>query len=111
MVAGSGNRRLYESLGVARIVEGGQSMNPSTADIVEAIEASTAAEVVVLPNNGNVIMSAEQAVAHATKPAAIVPTRSIQAGLSALLAYDPAASAERMRRGCARRSTPWPRRR
>ena len=110
VVAGSGNRRLYESLGVARIVEGGQSMNPSTADIVEAIEASTAAEVVVLPNNGNVIMSAEQAVAHATKPVAIVPTRSIQAGLSALLAYDPAASARRMRTRCARRSTPWLRR-
>ena len=94
VVAGGGNRRLYESLGVARIVEGGQSMNPSTADILEAIEASTAPEVVVLPNNGNVIMSAEQAVALAAKPAAIVPTRSIQAGLSALLAYDPNAAAE-----------------
>ena len=94
VVAGSGNRRLYESLGVARIIEGGQSMNPSTADILEAIASSTAAEVVVLPNNGNVIMSAEQAVALAGKRAEIVPTRSIQAGLSALLAYDPAASAE-----------------
>jgi hypothetical protein len=94
VVAGAGNRRLYESLGAARIVEGGQSMNPSTADILAAIEGSPASEVVVLPNNGNVIMSAEQAVAHATKPAAIVPTRSIQAGLSALLAYDSAAAAE-----------------
>ena len=94
VVAGSGNRRLYESLGVGRIVDGGQSMNPSTADILEAIEGSTAPEVVVLPNNGNVIMSAEQAVALAGKPAAIVPTRSIQAGLSALLAYDPAAAAK-----------------
>ena len=94
VVAGSGNRRLYESLGVGRIVDGGQSMNPSTADILEAIDGSTAPEVVVLPNNGNVIMSAEQAVALAAKPAAIVPTRSIQAGLSALLAYDPAAAAK-----------------
>jgi hypothetical protein len=94
VVAGGGNRRLYESLGVAGIVEGGQSMNPSTADILEAIEASAAAEVVVLPNNGNVIMSAEQAVALAAKPAAIVPTRSIQAGMSALLAFDPAATAD-----------------
>src|SRR4030095_12751924 len=76
VVAGSGNRRLYESLGVARVVEGGQSMNPSTADILEAIESSAAEEVIVLPNNGNVIMSAEQAVALAGKPAAIVPTRS-----------------------------------
>lgn len=94
VVAGSGNRRLYESLGVSRIVEGGQSMNPSTADILGAIEASPALEVVVLPNNGNVIMSAEQAAAHAGKPATIVPTRSIQAGLSALLAYDPSVTAD-----------------
>jgi DAK2 domain fusion protein YloV len=94
VVAGNGNRRLYESLGVTQIVEGGQSMNPSTADILSAVEAAAAPEVVVLPNNGNVIMSAEQAVALAGKPAAVVPTRSIQAGLSALLAYDPTASAE-----------------
>ena len=94
VVAGNGNRRLYESLGAVRIVEGGQSMNPSTADILEAIELSAAPEVIVLPNNGNVIMSAEQAVALAGRPTAIVHTRSIQAGLSALLAYDPAASAE-----------------
>ena len=94
VVAGAGNRRLYESLGVTRIVEGGQSMNPSTADILDAIEASAAPEVVVLPNNGNVIMSAEQAVALAGKKATIVPTRSIQAGLSALLSFDPAAAAE-----------------
>jgi DAK2 domain fusion protein YloV len=94
VVAGEGNRRLYESLGVTRIVEGGQSMNPSTADILGAIEASRAPEVVVLPNNGNVIMSAEQAVAHAGKPASIVPTRSIQAGLSVLLAFDPSVDAE-----------------
>jgi dihydroxyacetone kinase-like predicted kinase len=92
-VAGAGNRRLYESLGAARIVEGGQSMNPSAAEIVEAIEGTQAREVVVLPNNGNVIMSAEQAAAIVDKPARIVPTRSIQAGLSALLAYDPRATA------------------
>ncbi len=92
VVAGDGNRRLYESLGAASIVEGGQSMNPSTADIVDAIELAGAPEVVVLPNNGNVIMSAEQAAAIAGN-ARIVPTRSIQAGLSALLAYDPRATA------------------
>ena len=93
VVAGAGNRRLYESLGAARIVEGGQSMNPSTAELVDAIEGIQAREVVVLPNNANVIMSAEQAAAIAGKPARIVPTRSIQAGLSALLAYDPGATA------------------
>jgi DAK2 domain fusion protein YloV len=89
VVAGQGNRRLYESLGVVHIVEGGQSMNPSTADIVAAIDQTSAREVVVLPNNGNVIMAAEQAVALAGKPSRVVPTRSIQAGLAALLAYDP----------------------
>ena len=93
VVTGEGNRRLYKSLGAASIVEGGQSMNPSTADIVDAIELAGAPEVVVLPNNGNVIMSAEQAAAIAGN-ARVVPTRSIQAGLSALLAYDPRATAD-----------------
>jgi hypothetical protein len=92
VVAGDGNRRLYEGLGAAHIVEGGQSMNPSTANIVDAIERAAAPEVVVLPNNGNVIMTAEQAAAIAGN-ARVVPTRSIQAGLSALLAYDPRATA------------------
>ncbi len=92
VVAGDGNRRLYESLGTVQIVEGGQSMNPSTADIIDAIEATEAPEVIVLPNNGNVIMTAEHAAAIAGN-ARVVATRSIQAGLSALLAYDPAATA------------------
>jgi fatty acid kinase len=93
VVAGDGNRGLYESLGVTHVVDGGQSMNPSTADIVDAIERASAPQVVVLPNNGNVIMSAEQAVGLVRKPARVVPTRSIQAGLSALLAFDPRAAA------------------
>jgi DAK2 domain fusion protein YloV len=92
VVAGAGNRRLYETLGVAHLIEGGQSMNPSTANIVDAIERAQAPEVVVLPNNGNVIMAAEQAAAIAGN-ARVVPTRSIQAGLSALLAYDPEVTA------------------
>ena len=94
VVAGTGNRRLYESLGAAHIVEGGQSMNPSTAEILDAIEGTEAPEVVVLPNNGNVILSAEQAATLAGKPAHVVPTRSIQAGLSALLVFDPAVAAD-----------------
>ncbi len=60
---GAGNRRLFESYGAARVIEGGQTMNPSTADILAAIEATPATEVLVLPNNGNVILSAEQAAA------------------------------------------------
>jgi dihydroxyacetone kinase-like predicted kinase len=93
VTAGDGNRALYESFG-ALVVDGGTTMNPSTADIVAAIEGAAAAEVVVLPNNGNVIMSAEQAAEHASKPTRVVPTRSIQAGLAALVTFDPAADAE-----------------
>ena len=91
--AGAGNRRLFESLG-AVCVEGGQSMNPATADIVAAIESLAAAEAIVLPNNKNVILAAEQAVGAAGRPARLVPTRSVQAGLGALVAFDPARPAE-----------------
>ena len=94
VVAGAGNRRLYESLGASRVVEGGQSMNPSTAAIVEALEAATAPEAIVLPNNPNVIMSAEQAVGLVGKPVYVVPARSIQAGLAAMVAYDGSRSGE-----------------
>jgi uncharacterized protein len=86
--AGAGTRALFESMGAA-CVEGGQSMNPSTAEIVAAIEALPASEAVVLPNNRNVILAAEQAVAAAAKPARLVPTRSVQAGLGAMVAFDP----------------------
>jgi DAK2 domain fusion protein YloV len=91
--SGAGNRALFESLGAA-VVDGGATMNPATADIVSAIEAAGAEEVVVLPNNGNVIMAAEQAADHASKKVRVVPTRSIQAGLAALVSFDPAHGAE-----------------
>jgi fatty acid kinase len=93
VAAGEGNRALFES-GGALVVDGGRTMNPSTADLVAAIESVGAPEVVVLPNNGNVIMSAEQAAEHAAKTVRVVPTRSLQAGLSALVAFDPAQPAE-----------------
>ena len=89
VVAGEGNRRLFESLGAAKIVEGGQTMNPSTADLVAAVDATTAAEVILLPNNSNVILSAEQAAGLATKPVEVVPTDSIPAGLAAMVAFEP----------------------
>ena len=88
VVAGEGNARLFRSLGAARIVEGGQTMNPSTAELVEAIEAVSAPEVVVLPNNSNVILSAEQAAGLAGKRVEVVPAATIQAGLAALVVYD-----------------------
>ena len=92
VVAGAGNRRLYESFG-ATVVEGGQSMNPSAAELVAAIDADAAGEVVLLPNNGNVLLTAEQAAGLAAKPVELVATTSIQAGLAALVAFDPAVPA------------------
>jgi DAK2 domain fusion protein YloV len=91
---GQGNRRLFESLGATHVIEGGQTMNPSTADILEAIEATPADAVIVLPNNANVVLSAEQAAAHATKEVRIVPSRSVQAGLAAINRFLPTSSLE-----------------
>src|SRR5436309_5317508 len=89
VVAGAGNRRLFESLGAAKIVEGGQTMNPSTAELVDAIDSTGAAEVLLLPNNSNVILSAEQAVGLTAKAVELVATDSIQAGLAAMVAFQP----------------------
>jgi DAK2 domain fusion protein YloV len=94
VVAGAGNRRLFQSLGAATVIEGGQTMNPSTADLVEAIDTARAPEVLLLPNNDNVILTAEQAAALASKPVQVVPSRSIQAGLAAMVAYDGSREAE-----------------
>jgi uncharacterized protein len=93
VAAGAGTRKLFESLG-ASVVEGGQSMNPATADIVAAVEALPASEAVVLPNNKNVILAAEQAVGATAKPARLVPTRSVQAGLGAMVSFDGNRSAQ-----------------
>jgi len=93
VTAGGGNRALAESFGAA-VVDGGSTMNPSTSDLVAAIERANAAEVIVLPNNGNVIMSAEQAAEHAEKIVRVLPTRSIQAGLAALVSFDPTLTAD-----------------
>ena len=86
---GEGNRRLFRELGATTVIEGGQTMNPSAAEIVEAIEATPAGEVIVLPNNPNVVATAEQAVALASRPARVVPARSIQAGFAAIVGYVP----------------------
>jgi DAK2 domain fusion protein YloV len=92
--AGTGVDDILRSLGVQEVVAGGQSMNPSTAQILDAIEATSADEVVVLPNNKNVVPVAEQAARLAGKPTHVVPTRSVAEGLASLLAYDPAIRAE-----------------
>ena len=88
VVAGDGNRLLFESLGATRIVEGGQTMNPSTADLVAAVEATGADSVILLPNNSNVIMSAEQAAELTEKDVHVVPSDSIPSGLAALVRFD-----------------------
>jgi hypothetical protein len=94
VVAGDGNRRLFEDLGAENVVRGGQTMNPSTADLLEAVEAVAAGEVVLLPNNSNVVMAAEQAARVAGKRVQVVPTESIPAGLAALVAFHRERSAE-----------------
>jgi fatty acid kinase len=94
VVAGEGNRRLFESLGASEIVEGGQTMNPSTADLLAAIERAPGETVVVLPNNSNVILAAEQAAAHSEKAARVVATDSLPAGLAAMVVFDPTRAAD-----------------
>jgi hypothetical protein len=84
---GEGNRRLFKSLGATTVIEGGQTMNPSAAEIVEAIDATPAGEVIVLPNNSNVILTAEQAAGLAAKPARVVPSRSVQSGVAAMVRF------------------------
>ena len=93
VVAGDGNRRLFESLGATRIVEGGQTMNPSTADLVAAVESVDADEVLLLPNNANVILAAEQAAKLTSRPVEVIHSDSIPAGLAAMVSFDPDRSA------------------
>jgi uncharacterized protein len=90
---GPGIRALYEGLG-AHVVDGGPTMNPSTNDLLAGIHATPAREVVLLPNNPNVLMAAERAAELSEKPVRVMPTRSQQAGIPALLEFDPTASAE-----------------
>jgi hypothetical protein len=94
VVAGAGNRALFESSGATQIVEGGQSMNPSAAGLVAAIERTRTRSVLVLPNNSNVILTAEQAAALSRKDVRVVPSDSIPAGLAAIVAFDPSHEVE-----------------
>ncbi|WP_047984921.1 DAK2 domain-containing protein [Ornithinibacillus californiensis] len=86
---GSGLKALFESLGATVVIEGGQTMNPSTQDITDAIEKANAKNVLVLPNNKNIIMAAEQAAELAGDNVAVVATKTIPQGISALLAFHP----------------------
>jgi len=94
VVVGEGMKRLFRSMGAAYLVDGGQSMNPSAEELLRAVEATDCAEVLLLPNNKNIIMAAEQAAKLSTARVMVVPARSMQAGLSAMVAYDPDAGVE-----------------
>ncbi|WP_284139910.1 MULTISPECIES: DAK2 domain-containing protein [unclassified Virgibacillus] len=86
---GSGLKALFESLGASVVIEGGQTMNPSTQDIAEAIKEANAKHVIILPNNKNIVMAAEQAAELADTNAVVVATKTIPQGISALLAFHP----------------------
>ena len=88
---GSGIKELFESIGVDHVIEGGQTMNPSTEDIVKAIEEVHARKVFVLPNNKNIILAAEQAREMTDKEVIVIPSKSVPQGISAILAFNPTA--------------------
>lgn len=88
VAAGHGLEEMFNDLGADCIIKGGQTMNPSTDDILKAIHATPARTVFVLPNNKNIIMAAEQAVNLADRNVCVLPTRTIPQGISALMAFD-----------------------
>lgn len=90
--AGDGIAAVFKDLGIDEIVGGGQTMNPSTEDILAAVEKAPSQTVFVLPNNKNIIMSAEQCVSLSKKKVIVIPTRTIPQGISAMLGYDPQAT-------------------
>ncbi|MDW3219165.1 MAG: DAK2 domain-containing protein [Acidimicrobiales bacterium] len=91
---GPGVVAILKSMGVHAVVAGGQSMNPSTAELVAAVESVPAPEVVILPNNKNIIPVAEQVDAQTSRTVRVVPTKGVAEGLACLMAYDPQATAE-----------------
>lgn len=91
---GDGLKEIFSSLGVDVLVDGGQTMNPSSEEILKAIENTGARKVIVLPNNKNIVLAAEQAATIADCEVFIVPTKSVQQGIQSLLAYNPERSVE-----------------
>ena len=92
--AGKGLAGVFRELGADQIIEGGQTMNPSTQDILEKINATPAEVVFVFPNNKNIIMAAEQTVDLTEKKVVVVPSKTVPQGVSAMLVFDPDASEE-----------------
>ena len=94
VATGEGMIRVLESLGAGTVVHGGQTMNPSTEELLEAVKRLDAEEVIILPNNSNVILAAQQARALSSKRMQIVPTETLPQGVSALLAFNHQADLE-----------------
>ena len=94
VASGSGMKDLFENFGVDYVIEGGQTMNPSTNDFLQAVEKVNAEKVILLPNNSNIFMAAQQAADNAPTEALVVPTKNISQGLTSMLAFNPAASLE-----------------
>jgi DAK2 domain fusion protein YloV len=93
VVSGEGFAEVFRSLGACHLVEGGQTMNPSTEDILRAIEAAPEPEIILLPNNRNIILAARQAAELASKPVYVVESRSLPQGVAAMFALNPQATA------------------
>lgn len=94
IAAGEGLKALFMDIGVDTVVSGGQTMNPSTEDILNAVEQTPASVVFVLPNNKNIIMAAEQVDALSTRRVLVLPTRTIPQGITAMINYNPDAPVE-----------------
>lgn len=94
VASGEGNAKILESLGVDIVVSGGQTMNPSTKDLLDAAEQVNAETVIILPNNKNIIMAAQSAAELSEKPCAVVPTRSVPEAFAALFGVDEDATLE-----------------
>ena len=94
VAAGEGNFALFTDLGVNKVVSGGQTMNPSTEDILKAVQCVPARTVFVLPNNKNIILAAQQTIPMSDRRVIVVPTKTIPQGISAMMSFDPDASAE-----------------
>nr|WP_246569754.1 DAK2 domain-containing protein [Enterococcus devriesei] len=88
IAAGEGVQELFKSLGADFVISGGQTMNPSTEDILKAIEEVNADQVIVLPNNKNIFMAADQAAEVAGIPVAVVPSKTVSQGMTAMLAFN-----------------------
>ncbi|WP_053362123.1 DAK2 domain-containing protein [Bacillus sp. FJAT-27251] len=96
---GTGIAELFRSIGANAVIEGGQTMNPSTEDIVKAVKETNAHKVIILPNNKNIIMAAEQAAELADEDVIVVPSRTVPQGMSALLAFNPGTGLEENKDG------------